>query len=125
MANGTTKNIEDVKSGDKVMSFDFGSDKLVTNEVVETYVHPENDSYLLINGGTGVTGNHRLWTNNSEWKRADQLILGDNLQDKNGDNITVASIENVTKTGQVYNLHLLSENHNYFADGILAHNGKQ
>ncbi len=125
MADGTNKNIEDIKSGDLVISYDFEHGKLVANQVVETFIHPENNSYLLINGTTGVTGNHRLWVNNSEWKRADQLVLGDNLQGKNGENIVVSTIESVTKTGQVYNLHLLSENHNYFANGILAHNGKQ
>ena len=125
MADGTEKNIEDIKSGDMVMSFDFENGRLVANQVVETYIHPENKSYLLINGQTGVTGNHRLWVNNSVWKRADQLVLGDNLQGQHGESVPVVSIENISKVGQVYNLHLLSENHNYFADGILAHNGKQ
>lgn len=125
MADGSTRSIENVNSGDKVQSYDFATGRLVENVVVEKYTHPENKSYLMINGRLGVTGNHRLWVNNREWKRADQIKIGDGLTDNNSVIVVVREIENVVDSGEVYNLHLASENHNYFANGILSHNGKQ
>lgn len=125
MADGTTKDIKDIKSGDRVMSYDFARSRLVPNMVVEAYIHPDNPGYLRINDQLEVTGNHRLWVNDAKWARADELKVGDSLLGQNNENVIVESIESVTQSGTVYNLHLAGSNHNYFADGILAHNGKQ
>jgi len=47
------------------------------------------------------------------------------MSNSSGEEVLVSDIELKSGNNTVYNLHLASENHNYFADGILVHNGKQ
>ncbi len=125
MADGTSKNIEDISRGDVVISYDLNTNKKVVNTVVEKYTHPDYPDYLIINGSLRVTTNHRIWINNIAWVRADELKVGDIMTNSAGEDIVVSDIELKSGINTVYNLHLASENHNYFADGILVHNGKQ
>ena len=125
MADGTSKNIEDISRGDVVISYDLNTNRKVANTVVEKYTHPDYPDYLIINGSLRVTTNHRIWINNIAWVRADELKVGDVMTNSAGEEVVVSDIEFKSTSNTVYNLHLASENHNYFADGILVHNGKQ
>jgi len=125
MADGTSKNIEDINRGEVVMSYDLSTNKNVANTVVEKYTHPNYPDYLIVNGSLKVTTNHRIWVNNKAWTRADELKVGDVMTSSTGQEVVVYDIEFRLSTNTVYNLHLQSENHNYFADGVLVHNGKQ
>jgi hypothetical protein len=125
MADGSYKSIESIKKGERVLSQDTKSGELKENIVHELLVHKkiENKGYLLINKDLKVTGNHRMWTNNNQWKRADELTVRDMLQDPSGKAIHISTIEQKTVPHVVYNLHLQNSNHNYFADNVLVHNG--
>lgn len=125
MADGTSKNIEDISRGEIIMSYDLSSNKKVANTVIEKYTHPDYPDYLIINESLKVTTNHRIWVNNTAWARADELKVGDVMSNSSGEEVLVSDIELKSGNNTVYNLHLASENHNYFADGILVHNGKQ
>ena len=125
MADGTSKNIEDISRGEIIMSYDLSSNKKVANTVIEKYTHPDYPDYLIINESLKVTTNHRIWVNNTAWARADELRIGDVMSNSSGEAVVVSDIELKSGNNTVYNLHLQSENHNYFADGILVHNGKQ
>lgn len=117
MSDGTTKNIEDIRPGDKVTSYHLS--EAVVSTVEETFDF-EADGYLLINGKLGVTPNHMIYAND-KWIPAGELKTGDILTTPKGEGY-VNSIEQVQGRVKVYDIHVTDEPHNYFAEGILVHN---
>jgi hypothetical protein len=129
LEDGSYKNIEDVKAGDKVQSFNEASKEKVFGEVAQTFIHKAS-YYLIINDDLKLTPNHPLYVN-GEWKEAGKMVVGDILMDENGQDVEVRSINGVYDTVPVYNLEVKPANeseltcgpgHSYYADGILAHN---
>jgi len=137
MSNGTDKNIEDVKIGDKLLGQD-GNVNTVLN-----YDHwPLGGRDLIgINGsGPFKTPEHPLMTKDG-WKAYNSqdtieqkpqiahlmtngnLEVGDEIQDIDGNWVMVESLEvhNNEEEQQVYNF-MLDGNHTYYANGLLAHN---
>lgn len=128
MADGSTKDIELIKPGDFVYSYDTEKDTLVENEVEVLVVHKNNTEELLqINFGLvkGVTSNHIVWENSEKkWVRAGNLKLGDSLLSFEGNTVKIKSVIKDTSSQTVYNLHLKGVLHNFFADNVLVHNIK-
>ena len=120
LADSSYKNIEDVEVGDLVQSYDEDKKEMVTGKVLKTFYHEKTDYYLVINGKLRLTPNHPMYVNN-EWKEAGGIKIGDLLLDKDGNYISVTSIEKIDESVPVYNLEV-SGYHNYFADDILTHN---
>lgn len=124
MADGTTKNIEDIIQGDKLLSFDVNDNKAVNNTVANTLVHDSNKGYFILNNTLKVTGNHTLWSPTERtWKPVEEYKIGEYILNSANESTKITSKKYVKGTFTVYNLHTLLEPHNYFADGILAHNG--
>lgn len=126
MADGSTKNIQDIKSGDVVLSYNV-MDKSSSPETVFRLLTHENipGGYYIINNDLKVTGNHLVWSESAQkWVHVEALKVGDRLMDSNGQAITISSITKVEGTNTVYNLSLMGPNHTYFADGALVHNWK-
>ncbi len=121
MADGKTKDIGEVRVGDKVLTRSDKSKELVVDEVTATHEVREM-GYLVINSDLKVTPNHIIFVNGS-WKRAGDVQMGDLLVDTNGKEIAVARIDLVREDVKVYNL-TTKTNHTYFADGIFVHNQK-
>jgi len=118
MADGSKKNIEDVAAGDYVLSYNLKENKYEKDRVVKTFKHNKEESsdyYLVINNILKVTPNHPIYVN-GEWRRADSLKIGDNLFANK-----VTEIKKVYEKQETYNLEV-EKNHNYFAEGFLAHN---
>ncbi len=129
LEDGSYKNIENVKTGDWVQSFNEISGQKVFGQVAQIFIH-ETDQYLIINDSLKLTPNHPLYVN-GEWLEAGSIVVGDLLRGENGENIEVYSIQGVYDSVPVYNLEVKPENegeltcgpgHSYYADGILAHN---
>ena len=78
------------------------------------------DFYLVINENLRVTPNHLLFIN-GKWKYAGDAQIGDSLLRIDGEGIMIQSIETVFERVPTYNLEVETF-HNYFANGILAHN---
>jgi len=117
------KNIEDIKEGDEVLSYDF--DTVVVKEVTKVLVHPKSDkSYLFINNKIKVTPNHRFYLN-GDFKPIGEAKIGDLMLDFNKDGVEVKSIVevNTEEYFDVYNIEV-EDTHNYFAEGYLVHNIK-
>lgn len=126
MADGQTKPIQSVMVGDRVTSYDHASGKLISATVSETYHHTAEEAgeyYLIVNEIIHVTPNHPLFINGA-WAEAGTLKFGDTLQTPDG-TTSVRSLARIFRKIETYNLHIDDENHNYFADGILAHNKAQ
>lgn len=126
LANGTTKMIQNIIPGDSIPSYNFKKGVLIKNKVVEKIVHPNFEGgYLIINDKLKVTNNHPVFVNKSVWKRADKLTIGDTLLGMQGKEIVIKKIEKINKNPiTVYNLHLQKKEHNFFAEGVLVHNGE-
>lgn len=122
MADGSQKSIKDVKVGDKILTkTDDISNKLVKTNV--SAVHQvEESGYLIINGNLKVTANHLLFINN-RWVMAGLIKIGDNLLDKDGQNIKVNSVEYLNLKTNVYNL-TTDKYHTFFANNFYVHNQK-
>jgi alpha-2-macroglobulin len=122
MAGGESKNIEEVRTGEKILTRKAENDKsLVEAEVAGTHFR-EIDGYLNLNDKLKVSRNHLLWVNGS-WKRADNIKIGDELTDKDGQAVKIFSIEWKKEKIKVHNL-LIKDYHSYIAENVWVHNGK-
>jgi len=122
MADGSEKNIENIREGDKVLTFaDEKSHRLVEAEVVNVISHTV-DGYLVINGNLKVTPEHRVFVNGG-WQMIGDAKIGDYLLDENGQQVLIESIEVVHQIVKVYNFQT-EPYHTYIADGIYVHNQK-
>jgi len=131
MADKNLKNIEDIKVGEFVLSFDEEKQEYVMSEVKETIAHTEENTYgwekgyYILKAGSGemkVTGNHLIYSKKG-YVRVDSLLERDYVFV--GDHwIKVRSlIYHEKDLDVVYNLELTYPN-NYYAEGILVHNLK-
>jgi hypothetical protein len=126
MANNTYKNIEDVKVGDLVISYDDSNGAFSTSVVTKTTSHkPEEmtNYYVIINNCLRITPNHRIFVN-GDWVQSGNVKIGDVLLDSSGKATPVYSIEKIYEKVPTYNLEI-ANTHSFFADGILVHNGNQ
>ena len=132
MVDGRQLPIEDIQVGMKVLSFDEEANKITHNKVVELFHHTEEetDAYLIINDNIRVTENHHIYVSNnrfeedwgsSVWIRADEILIGDYLYDKDFNKIIVNSIEKINESVVTYNFEV-ENTHTYFAENVIVHN---
>ncbi|HDO19864.1 MAG TPA: hypothetical protein ENG74_03965, partial [Thermoplasmatales archaeon] len=101
MADGTTKNIEDIQVGDRVKSYDEKTGEWKVGVVTKVFHHsPEEmgDYYLVINNELRVTPNHPILVN-GKWIKAGEIKIGDRLS--NG--LIATSIARVYTKVETYN----------------------
>ncbi len=124
MGDHSYKEIQDVKVGETVITYDLKTKSYTEEKVTKLFVHPfTGTGYLFINNLLKATGNHPLWINNrSSWQPAKALKVGDTLLDKDGNTVKINSIKQSNGIHTVYNLETEGINHNYFAENLLVHN---
>ncbi len=140
MADGSTKPIEDVHIGDWVMSYNLQTGKLEASEVLDLQ-QPVREGIYIVTFENGkvlrVTNDHPLYTDKG-WAAIDvdaayrgyaldkvsELDVGTAVMQEDKTYSKVKSIEYVPGDIQTYTLKKVSKNHNFFADGFLAHNQK-
>ena len=133
MADGTEKNIEDVKKGDKILSWDFEENKAVETEVIWIWNGPHEDMHI-INENIHVSSEHPFWIREAGWAainpdktlekhswKPSKLEVGYHLMDKDGNYIEVYDIEENFREVMTYNIGAKIYK-NYFAGGVLVHN---
>ena len=120
MADGSYKNIEDVKEGERVASYDFAAEKVVGSLVSKTFVHAIDGEYIVVNNKLRVTSNHPLFAN-GKWVEAGKIKIGDKLLDSSGNYVVIYSVTIERGSMKVYNLEV-EEGKNYFAENVLVHN---
>ena len=126
LSDWTTKEIQNIKVGDKVISYNLSANKTIADTVGQTFTHPNTGGgYYLLNNSLKVTGNHPVWVNNNEWREVSSLKTGDYLMDPKGDLVKIESIRFIPGVNTVYSLHLNGDDHNYFTEGFLVHNSAQ
>jgi RHS repeat-associated protein len=133
MADGTTKDIEDIDLGDKVQATDPETGETGPREVTRLIV-TENDKHfneLSIATEDGVeqltaTHEHPFWSpSQNEWIEADTLAPGMTLLTEDGDTVTVMGNRAYTQHARTYNL-TVSDLHTYYVlagdTPVLVHN---
>jgi hypothetical protein len=124
MADGTQKNIVDVKFGDRVLSADEVTGQLNVSTVTKVWKHTGEYKTLRINDIV-VTPEHRFKVQRNgveSWLHARDIHVGDSLITTQGI-ISVTSVSANEPLSQVYNLTTVPS-HTYFAGGVLVHNIK-
>jgi hypothetical protein len=125
LSDGTTKPIENIEVGDKVLSMNEKAGFTFENEVQELANKPKHRrTFLTINGVLTATDNHKTFIN-GQWKPIGLIELGDYLVDQENNKIWVYSIQEYTEEGEgteVYNFKVKGAAKNYFANGLLVHN---
>ncbi|MEK7743184.1 MAG: Hint domain-containing homing endonuclease [Elusimicrobiota bacterium] len=119
LEDGSYKNIEDVKIGDKVMSYDAEAGLFVGSSVVET-LKTQSQKYFVVNDTLKITPTHVLYVN-GQWKPSETMKVGDTLLNANGEPQQITSLKEITEDVQVYNLYT-NEPNDFFADNFLVHN---
>jgi len=123
MEDGTYKNIEQVKEGEWIVSYDIENNLKTISKVADSLVHEDVEGYVIINRELEVTSNHPIWiVNRQKWAQVHTIELRDILLDSNGQEIIVISLEDINGVNTVYNLEIEGEHNNYFAGDILVHN---
>jgi hypothetical protein len=127
MGNGKLKNIEEIKVGETVRSYDVNKHNVVNSKVTQVFHHSSKDvsnGYLImtIEGGheLKVTPNHPLYVN-GQWKEAGTLRAGDQLLNESNKKERIIAIKKVIAQIPVFNLEV-NQYHDYFAEGVLVHN---
>lgn len=133
MADGTTKDIKNVKIGDKVESTDPATNRNRPQEVLA--LHRNNDTDLAdvtvsANGKTSVihtTQHHRFWNNSThKWTEAHALTFGTRLGSAGlGNDAMVLGVRDLTVPSEMRNL-TVADFHTYYVlagdTPVLVHN---
>ena len=140
MFDNSLKNIEDIKEGDYVLSYNEESGEYVPSKVEKLLVHTEENTEewseglynIITSDGSNreITGNHPVYTKtDAGWKydNVENLALGDVVKIYNNgepEEVYIVSIDFIEEDLKVvYNLRLTKPN-TYFAEGLLVHNLK-
>lgn len=125
MADGSSKNIEEIEVGDKVLSFNEQKNALVSKTVLAVRCTGRKDTYTFqtVSGKKiHCTANHPLWTREG-WKEAHEARSIATISTKAGDQYIFESI-----IGSRYKSNELTYNfevegtHTYIADNFIVHN---
>lgn len=135
LANNTLKNIEDIKPGDKVLSYNTltGEQFSATVEKVICIKHKNLVTYTFDGGKTiTATDDHPFFTqrgwaslNPSKtasykgFERVVKVESGDGFKTKNG-SVRLSSTSLSCKVKTTYSITKLSEGNSYYANGILT-----
>lgn len=126
MADNSYKNIEYIKSGDKVMCYDDENDTITTQEIIDIFVR-EYTSLIEFTTENGVnftsTDTHEIYSESAQgYVPAKDLHVGEILKTTSG-TVKIADIKLMEQETTVYNLNV-EEHDNYFVshDNILVHN---
>lgn len=139
MADGTTKNIEDVQVGDMVMSLNEDTGEFISQRVSGTIIneHSTDLVYVHLSNGVriGMRAYHPLLTTEGYKSLRPEIALqegitttllevGDTLIGY-GENVTVIDVEEREHIPnyKTYNLSIEGY-HNYIVEGIVAHNAR-
>ncbi len=123
--------IENLRVGDKVLSYDLESSQTITTKISKVFVHNNRKilQVLLSNGNLlKVTPEHPFYNYESrQWVNIGDMIVGQKVMvvDSKGNNlpVSIVSMKPESQAITVYNLEVDNPVHNYMVEGgILVHN---
>ena len=120
MADNSYKNIENIKVGDLVVSYDTKNNKSVIRKVLST--SSGTKKFLTINNDLSLSPDHLIYTVNKGYIPAKDVKIGDKLINSDGSLINVHDMTSESKElVDVYDFHVDYPN-NFFANNYLVHN---
>jgi intein/homing endonuclease len=119
MADGSTKLVETIQVGDRVLSYDESSAKMENSEVVSIHKPYVVDHYFIINEELSATENHPVLSK-GEWINVGNLSVGDVLTSPDGWDIEIYTLRIINETVKVYNFQV--ESGTYIANDVIVHN---
>jgi PKD repeat protein len=122
------KDIEDIRLGDKVLSYNEVTGKNEYSKAVRIFSR-YRDKYIDVKLSNGTelkcTAEHPFYVIGNGWVKAGELRLADKLVDKDGKEIRILSKRDILRKlkFKVYNMEV-DRNHNYYVgqSGVLVHN---
>ena len=141
MGDGTTKNIEDIKILDEIISYDIDNNLPVKSSVQKLHKTSSKQTYIINykDNSLHTTQCHPLYCIEKGWVSINPLAtkelhgvdvqkleVGDKLFNKNADSLEITSIEVIDNKIDIptYNLIEIYKHNNYFANDVLVHNKK-
>lgn len=133
LADGTSKNIEDVQTGGKILATDPETGKTETREVVASIVTRDDQDFTDITiktaqGGASLvaTDTHPFWElGQKKWVDAGDVRPGARLRTPNGDAVEVGAVRHFRKVQRTHDL-TINGTHTYYvlagATPVLVHN---
>lgn len=131
MADKTTKYIQDIQVGDKILSINskdkfFNTNKFRKSISIITGINSLLvDNIISINNGLITTSDSHINVikRDNVWSliTSKELLIGDILMDINKNEIKIISLDIINESQQVYNI-VVDKEHIYFANNILTHN---
>jgi intein/homing endonuclease len=138
MSDISYKNVEDVKIGDVVLSYNFSTSKVepqkvkgIGSKMVNKIVRYTFDDNSILES----TLDHPLYSSQIGWVSMDSDFtmevyglqtkdaeVGMTIFKQDGTNPTITSIEIINEPTIVYNVKTVENNHNFFANNLLVHN---
>ena len=124
MANSSSKKVEDIEIGDRVLSF-YSKNKLTSASVSKLFSRLADHYYLLKteNHEVNVTGEHPFYIG-EEFKRIKEFSIGDKIYVLENGKLVPEKIvhkELIKKQVKIYNFRV-EESQTYFANGFAVHN---
>ncbi|MFJ3528101.1 polymorphic toxin-type HINT domain-containing protein [Streptomyces sp. NPDC090132] len=133
LANGETKSIQDVRTGDVVLATDPETGKTHGRKITATIVTEDDKKFTELsiradgkNSELTATDTHPFWSpNRHAWIDAGDLRAGDLLRTLSGTAVTVAAIRRYTEQQRTYDL-TVERTHTYYVlagdTPVLVHN---
>ena len=119
------KNIEDIKSGDYVYSYNLDTNKKELKKVLETFIHQKDEIYTLKvnNQLIYTTEEHPFYVINKGWINTEKLNFDDKLLSIKTGPTNIQNISKRKSKTYVYNFEV-EDNHNYLItkEELLVHN---
>ncbi len=135
--DGIVKPIEKVGVGEKVLTYNHGTNEIEAKEVLEVCICKNTPVIKITIGEIEVTctHDHPFYTENKGYASYNpvqtfedagmevaKLEIGDKVLDANKVYSEVKSIEELEELETVYNLKQVKDNHNFYANSFLVHN---
>jgi len=127
LADGTEKNIEDLTTDDKLLTYNEKTGELSEGTIGNILKKKE---FLLIQleaeDGSIVksTPLHKFYIKGKGWVAAQDIIKGDVVVKKDKSESVIVNREDLSGEVDVYHIIDVKDNHTYFAEGMLVHNFK-
>ncbi|MGW2820690.1 RHS repeat-associated core domain-containing protein [Streptomyces sp. NPDC001443] len=135
MADGSTKNIEDVRTGESVVVTDPETGKTSTKKVVATITTEDDKDFTTLTVATGkdgatskltATDTHPFWVPElHSWIKAGELKPGEGLRTSAGTRVRITAVSHWTELHRTHDL-TVDEVHTYYVVtggvGLLVHN---
>lgn len=117
LVDETYKNIENIKTGDKVLSYNVAINMYI--EAVVDKVIKRKDPLVIINNTLQVAPDEPIFTKGGSIKLAEDISVGDLLINEEGESVVVKLVEYKSALVDTYDFTLLNA-HSFFAGGYLV-----